>query len=105
MAVAQVVQDEVARDLEHPGAVPGCVRLRHFRARDAQKHFLRQVLGSLRPADHPAQVPEHPLPVQGEKDFSCGHAFLWDMNPRRSGLGPAVSQASAFGTIGRLPVS
>jgi hypothetical protein len=66
MAVAQVVEHQVARDLKDPRAVPGGVRLRDLGTRHAQEHFLRQVLGSLRPADHAAQVPEYALSMQGE---------------------------------------
>ena len=101
-AVTDVVQREIARDLEDPGALPDLGRGRHPRPRHAQKHLLRQVDGGVGAPDNAPEIPEDTVPVVGVEAIDVGHA----RDSACKNTGPAGSLAGAGkkrGTDARTP--
>jgi len=63
LLITDVIQREIARDFEDPGALPAAVVLRHACARDSEEHLLRQILRSIWPPDDPRQITRETLAV------------------------------------------
>ena len=75
LAIANVIQRQVAGDSRDPGAAPGRFSLRHRRARDTEKDLLREVPRGVGVSDDPPQIAEHAVPMFGEEYFGVGHVF------------------------------
>jgi hypothetical protein len=74
MAISYVIESEVPRNPEHPGPAAHVGRFRDAGARNSKRHFLGQILGSVRTPDDPAQVPEDPVSMIGVELFDVTHA-------------------------------
>ena len=70
--VADVIQREIPGDAEDPGAASGIVGVGNRTARDAQKHFLRQLARFAVP-DDAAEVAEDAVAVRREQEVCVCH--------------------------------
>ena len=70
--IAKVIERQVPRNLEHPGATAWLASVRDARPRHAQEHLLRQVAGRIGPPDDAAEIAEHAIPVLGEELMCVG---------------------------------
>jgi hypothetical protein len=92
-AISQVIECQIAGDLEDPGPHDQFARLWHTRARDPQENFLCQIVRRLPLADDPAEVAEHARSMFGEEDVGVSHAL------GSRGKNPSEGQ-SCHGAIG-----
>src|SRR5580765_8549447 len=70
-----MVEREVPRDRENPGATLAGFCGRRPRARDAEEHFLREIARDIGLTDDPRQISEDAVPVLGEDRGGIGHAL------------------------------
>ena len=59
LAITQIVERQVPRDLEDPRAPANFAGFGDTRSGDTKEYLLREITGGLGGADHAAEVPEH----------------------------------------------